>query len=347
MALLIIGLSGSWHDQKALGLDHLRVVQDAVYQHKLVDDKFAGIYDFFLKSLVYWEMVASAVDADVLDHASSPQREAFRQQMFRPQKPAFFGRRATPHPWTGLACVPQMIMGQVLSNIHVVRSIKRRTSFCRADLTRLEEVAAETANLEAVLWEFQLPGPAEVDDMGDPETPAIHHIQTAEVFILACLYQIYLVFPDILLNRKDTLRAQWLDAPSFDSPNFLAKHCASLAMDGPVDGFGREAIQRLQVIPMTSGTQYVHGLPLLVCAGALKLPTGHSSPMHQRQQLSQITEMRKWVINRVQDANQQLPYVQMRCYQMFFEHLFKDLDEGNDIFWMDILELLDIKTIFA
>ncbi|KAM0544369.1 hypothetical protein ACHAPJ_011828 [Fusarium lateritium] len=235
MVRLIIGLSGSWHDQKAVGLEHLRAVQNAVYQQRLTDDNFADIYDFFYKALVYWEMVASAVDASVFDHACSSQREVFRKQLRKPQKSTFLSHRVAPHPWTGLACVPQMIMGQLLNKIHLVRFAKRKMSMCQADLVRLSEIAAETISLEAELWAFQLPNPIEVDDMGDPETPAIHHIWTAEAFILACLYQTYLVFPDIFQKRLDTLRLQ---TSSSGYSSVFEEQRAALVLSGLVNGFG-------------------------------------------------------------------------------------------------------------
>ncbi|OQU96982.1 hypothetical protein CLAIMM_02987 [Cladophialophora immunda] len=203
--VLLLGLSACWHEISDLGTMHLRALQHAITANRLpwAGDESQHL-DFFKEALVYWQMVACLVDDDVPLHdyssTSGPSHRTQQKQTTHAQ--SFVNRaRITPHPWAGVATAPQAIFSRIVRHIRSLRSFHPAVSGSSALLSRPSDFLETLNTLEEELWTLDLPQLHEIANTGDENTPAIHHLLLAEAYMFACLYQLYYIFPNLRRKR--------------------------------------------------------------------------------------------------------------------------------------------------
>lgn len=346
--LLLLGLSACWHDHKAFGLEHLKSAQAAVFKISLADDVYTSeMHIFFTKALIYWEMVTSPIMGNNLIDTHSRQIRTIQESSTAPQKPMWLVcKRVAPHPWTGISSTIQVILGQVLKNVKLYMAFRQAPTLTHSDLSRMTQLLRDAETLEEEAWSLHLPKVEEIDDFGDTGTPAAHYLLLAEGYVLSCLYQIYVTFPEILearrsrfynptTDQKPSKKSYWSDLLTLPSADHLKVP----------EIFGQFAVLRIAQLPKSSGTRILQCLPLLIAASSLRIPVGIDVP--SKQHAEQIVEARSFIITSIGDDQPLTPLTQRNCLGKVCKRIFEDLDEGKDVRWMELTMSLDAMTVFG
>ncbi|KAL3467631.1 hypothetical protein BJX64DRAFT_283552 [Aspergillus heterothallicus] len=346
--VLMLGLSTSWHVITDLGISHLKVMQSAVLEKTVQKSCDRRTLRFFSDALVYWEMVACSVN-DEVPVRGYPKTDETQPQPRPGQEASELGPsgmpRIMPHPFTGVVSAPQELFGRLAQGIRQVRPFKTDSTL------RCPERFLKSLNaLEEDIWRLELPKLHEIANTGDHNTPAIHHLLLAEVYMFANLYQLYYAFPTRRQKRVKLIRERLQNGASRHGLSWAEQQTwswSSLLLQGSpkqwVDFLGRNILMRLEQIPVTSGTTCIHPLLLLVGSGSLSV----SLELEEDGEASEILRTREFVLGRMSRISElSLSEPITRTREVVVE-MFKRLDIGIDVFWMDILHSMGVITFIG
>ena len=361
-AIFILGLSTAWHDGKDIGLAHFRAAQQAILSNSI---SFRGngqsMISFFKYALVYWEMAVTLVsdeveisDSDIVNDIGESNSTAI--SISEPGNV-----RVVPHPWTGVSWPVQVLFSRVAKVVGSLRSIKSSTNL---GMIRYLKLSEEAERLEVSLWSIELPLIANVDDTGDPNTPTSHHLLLAEAYIFGALYQIYRKFPNVLRKRRDYLSTGTFRGTSpMDNP--LQEWYHSLPCDASdttlLKSLGINIIYRLQQIPISSGTRSVQAILMFVAAGSLSLPSHlisedpcllntHSvqpEALFGSDQSIHIIQLREFTISRLSALRKLIHSRPVDLMLRVIKEIYWRLDEGEDVFWIDVMHEMKCETMLG
>lgn len=361
--VLMLGLSTSWHDITDLGIAHLKAMQAAVLDGAVQRSCDQQILGFFRNAVVYWEMVVCSVNDEVSVHDYSkvddthPQPQPDGQTLNQSQSQSQTQTqtqisRIMPHPWAGVASAPQELFARVARHIRQVRS------FSSGNALSPDTFLESLNSLEGEIWRLELPKLHEIANTGDLNTPAIHHLLLAEAYMFATLYQLYYAFPS---RREKCLKwmeelttgvrighsSSWAEQQARSWPASLLRGPSSKRW---VDFLGRNIIMRLEQIQINSGTSCVHSLLLLVGSGSLAVTaevedsTGTSTCSDET---AEILRTRQFVLDRLSQISDSILSEPISQVKLVVVEMFKRLDVGVDVFWMDILHSMGVVTIIG
>jgi hypothetical protein len=359
-AIFLIGLSTSWHDEKDIGIPHFHAAQRAISSNSIsAKGNNQSMTNFFKSALIYWEMAISLVSDEVefsfplgAAMAESPNiaaREPGRRDNLR----------IAPHPWTGVSSPIQAIFSRVTK---IIRSLKRIDPHSDIDLLRCWKLGEDVKKLEEALWLVELPDIAEIDDSGDPNTPAYHHILLAEAYLFGGLYQIYRKFPGVLQYRREYVSsAGWPQLGLKNNPivewyNSLSNVTSNSEL---LASLGFSVLNRLQRIPITSGTRSVQAILIFVAAGSLAIPSAvvpepnlpddFVPPLEVALELdgSRIMDLREFTISRLASLRTIVHSRPVDLMLKVIKEMFRRLDMGEEVFWIDVIHEMKCETMFG
>ncbi|KAH7177118.1 hypothetical protein EDB81DRAFT_773996 [Dactylonectria macrodidyma] len=342
--VLLLGISSPWFDIRDLGIVHLAAVQQAVLNDKVDYSDGCLTMGFFKNALIYWEMVSCAVNDNAASHDYSKVESPQAELPMQGQKPAPANLSLIkPHPWTGVASEPQALFTRVARQIRALRSfglISGPSSYNPGHFS--DAIQA----LDDAIWACHIPSLHNISSIGDENTPAIHHLLLAEAYMFANLYQLYCIFANV--RRK---RVQWLkhstDLDRSKQSSWAEGQAGTwtsiLRSDDGIEEWlkflGRSVIIRLEQIQTSSGTSCVQALLLLVAATSLS-----RNPENDGQD---ILEARQFVLKRLTFLSWSNLSAPINYVKSVVLEIFKRLDVGVDVFWMDVLQSMGTVTIIG
>ncbi|KAJ5625977.1 hypothetical protein N7510_002286 [Penicillium lagena] len=341
--ILLLGISSVWHDPKDYGTVHLKAVRDIIRTRGFTCTSPYLTETFFKKALVYWEMVSCVVDNDFSTDEASAMLSCLSDSV-----PSFTSScsRVVPHPWTGIGAEPQLHFTCTAKLIRQLRSMQNDAlNIPAADINRLLVTAEK---IEADAWMTTLPNLREIDAVGDPDTPSSHHLFIAEGYLLATLFQLYLVFPDMaktrqrLLNERiflDDHRPRVVYSTGVWS---LFKNCS----DDPAElvrCLGHSIVVRLEQIPVSSKTTCLQLLLMLVAAGSLGIRD--EEPNSDNNQW--ILQARQFILDRIDYFRHIFPIKQVDAISLVIENIIDEVQTGRTVFWMDTMTRLNAETVLG
>ncbi|KAJ5392588.1 hypothetical protein N7509_008078 [Penicillium cosmopolitanum] len=350
--IFMLGLSTSWHVVTDLGIVHLKAIQQAIHEPNFRRKCDSQILKFFKEALVYWEMVISSVHDDVVVHNdlianTTPVLGPLHDShMFLPGSTP----QIMPHPWTGIAAGPQILFARAVHCIRQARSFDPVGSRPESIGNPLDRFLGTLNELESDIWKMRLPALHEIASTGDRNTPAIHHLLVAEAYMYATMYQLYYIFRNLRL-RRFTLMGGILGNESLLQDSWAlyqekSWNCLSQTPCGSerwVKLLGRNVILRLEQIQDTSGTCCVH--PLLLLVGSTSLSV--IPELEESLEVREVFRVRRFVLDRVSQVSaSKLSEPVFQVHSVILE-IFRRLDLGLEVFWMDILNALDFVTIIG
>ncbi|KAL4726882.1 hypothetical protein ACLX1H_005774 [Fusarium chlamydosporum] len=197
LALVMLGMSLSWHDPKSLGQPQFDVLARKVMSAEARGDPLA-LADkkkefFFYNSLVYWKMLLSFV-TDIDPNTRSAQPQPTPPDSLDMHEPRM------PHPQTGIGIEVQELVASVGSLVRKERKrLRGRRFVSKEDIQQAQDAILASEQLHAELCAIQLPQENDIVDAGDELTPAIHLVNIAEAYRCTGLLQLYRNFPDLLV----------------------------------------------------------------------------------------------------------------------------------------------------
>jgi hypothetical protein len=345
LSIMLLGLTTSWHDSSALGLDYLSTARSLILPKLLSrseEDEVQREAQFFEESLIHWEMLMGFVTEDAMSF-STPSglrpRRVSKQNGPAARRP---DGKIVPHPWTGIAPTGQFLLAEVGRLVRRERSLDKDSAI---DIRRRQENALNAASLEEDLLALEYPSVDDLADTGDERTPKQDFIVIAEAYRCAGLLELYRVFPSILRKRlgKDKFSASdnvdfHFPMPRFETPyedtdtklwlNSLAMHI----------------LRSIESLPSSSGTFCIQPLLLVIAASELKFVSSVDFfDVHAND--SKILSSREFVIRRLQEFALRLPNKPLRQMIQLIKETWRQSDEGLDAFWIDIMNEKGWHTI--
>jgi hypothetical protein len=345
LSIMLLGLTTSWHDSSALGLDYLSTARSLILPKLLSrseEDEVQREAQFFEESLIHWEMLMGFVTEDAMSF-STPSglrpRRVSKQNAPAARRP---DGKIVPHPWTGIAPTGQFLLAEVGRLVRRERSLDKDSA---VDIRRRQENSLNAASLEEDLLALEYPSVDDLADTGDERTPKQDFIVIAEAYRCAGLLELYRVFPSILRKRlgKDKFSASdnvdfHFPMPRFETPyedtdtklwlNSLAMHI----------------LRSIESLPSSSGTFCIQPLLLVIAASELKFVSSVDFfDVHAND--SQILSSREFVIRRLQEFALRLPNKPLRQMIQLIKETWRQSDEGLDAFWIDIMNEKGWHTI--
>ena len=336
LSIMLLGLTTSWHDGNALGLDYLSTARSLILPKLLSRSEDVDAQreaQFFEESLIHWEMLMGFVTEDAMSF-SSPSglrpRRVSKQNTPAARRP---DGKIVPHPWTGIAPTGQFLLAEVGRLVRRERSLDKDSA---TDIRRRQENALNAASLEEDLLALEYPTANEIADTGDERTPKQDFIVVAEAYRCAGLLELYRVFPSILRKRLGNGPAAGENVdfrfpmPRFETPyedTDIKLWLNSLAM---------HILRSIESLPASSGTFCIQPLLLVIAASELKFVSSVDFfDVHAND--TKILSARDFVMRRLQEFALRLPNKPLRQMIQLIKETWRLSDDGQDAFWIDIM----------
>lgn len=345
LSIMLLGLTTCWHDSSDLGIEYLSTARSLILPKLLStseDDEVQREAQFFEESLIHWEMLMGFVTEDATSF--SPPSGLRPRVVSKQSTPATRcpNGKIVPHPWTGIVPMFQFLLAEVGRLIRRERLMDKDSAM---DFKRRQENLQNAMSLEEDLLAVECPSVDIVADTGDERTPKQHFVKIAEVYRCAGLLELYRVFPSILRKRLEMDKFVGTEAvdlefpiPRFETPhedNDVKLWLNSLAM---------HILGHVESVPSSSGTFCVQPLLLVIAASELKFVSSvdffdvHANDL-------KVIRAREFVIRRLQEYALRLANKPLRQMIKLVKETWRQSDEGNDAFWVDVMNEKGWHTI--
>lgn len=345
LVIVMFGLSSSWYDLNDLGLAHYNAAARLL---KDVNVDKANVplqnYQYFEECLIYWWMMLSFACDPSLQVIERPPRLVPKRAVTT---------RWIPHPLTGISSQVQYLLGQVG---YLVFAQRRR--ILAYPLTTTENLLQSLSDiekargLEGQLQLLDLPPIQSIVDPKDPHTPVVDLVNMANAYRICGLLLLYHAFPD-LLQAKLASEAKDETPGSFSSDKKSRQQfLVSLAL---------YVLQILGENNEDSGTRTIEAILLVIVAGELSsVPSNGTTPQvagghirndamsgdahpqarHDKDNTrleNSVQEARSAVLARFERVQSVLPFKTIDRMRMLVSKTWGLMDQGNDIFWVDVM----------
>lgn len=356
LVTLLLGLSACWHQSNDLGLGYLRVARMLMYPRLAeIESKPAERERqdrFFEEALIYWEMMMAFVtpkDNDPLSVEHSTEAEKLNEpDEDQATTSSTSNEKLLPHPWTGVAPKIQMLFAEVAQLVRrertalddtsvdwVVNGVQRRTAASR---------------LEEQLLTVELPKPSALVDSGDGTTSSQDFIVVAEATRCAALLEIYRVFPENLQRR--------LGVPSlgFSTSTFGFNDDWSAGLDitsedntGFLNSLALHVLDLVAKLPSQSGTRFLQLLIIVVAASELRCANlgVNLDFLDLNPDTLRILNARSFALERLGAHANRLPAKPVRLMIELVNEVWRRLDLGEEVFWLDVMIANGWETVMG
>jgi hypothetical protein len=336
LALLMLGGTTSWHDNRNLGIECFNLVRRRLHEIAESGDLMPNDNNFlfFHEALVYWEMLlVYATDAKDLLEVDGQEFDLHEMHPFR----------RVPHPWTGVARDTIKTVQKVGRLVRAQRTRAKGPAFTTmASIDQWKKALAEARALEEALLNAEHLKEDEVLNPEDSVTPVWHLTSLAEVYRLVGLIQIYKVFPDLLSERLAVDEPfdiatddQWLSElgqiPRANTATRNAGWLTSLAL---------EALGLLEKLSLDSGTRDFQPFLLVACSSELVCPDPgeNGGGLNSPSSFSEVSAKRKFVLDRLASFLRILPPKPIRVCLGLVKETWRRMDDGEkSVYWMDVM----------
>jgi hypothetical protein len=337
LSIMLLGLTTSWHDSSALGLDYLSTARSLILPKLLSrseEDEVQREAQFFEESLIHWEMLMGFVTEDAMSFSPSSglrPRKLSKKNASATRRP---DGKIVPHPWTGIAPMGQFLLAEVGRLVRKERSLDKDSA---VDFRRRQENLLNASSLEEDLLALEYPSVDELADTGDERTPKQDFIVIADAYRCAGLLELYRTFPSILRKRLGGAQfdgSQNIDF-QFPMPRFETPH-EDTDIKLWLNSLAMHILRSIESLPSSSGTFCIQPLLLVIAASELKFVSSVDFfDVHAND--SKILSAREFTIRRLQEFALRLPNKPLRQMIRLIKETWRQSDEGQDAFWIDVM----------
>ncbi|KAF2819865.1 hypothetical protein CC86DRAFT_361233 [Ophiobolus disseminans] len=336
LSIMLLGLTTSWHDSSALGLEYLSTARCLILPKLLSRSEEVEAQreaQFFEESLIHWEMLMGFVTEDAMSFSS---QSGLRPRRVTKQNVPSARRtdgKIVPHPWTGIAPTGQFLLAEVGRLVRRERSLDKDSA---TDIRRRQENSLNAASLEEDLLALEYPIADELADTGDVRTPKQDFIDIAEAYRCAGLLELYRVFPSILRKRLGNDKR----GASNVNFHFPMPRYETLYEDTDIklwlNSLAMHILRSIESISSSSGTFCIQPLLLVIAASELKFVSSVDFfDVHAND--SRVLSSRDFVMKRLQEFALRLPNKPLRQMIKLIKETWRQADDGQDAFWIDIM----------
>lgn len=339
--VLMLGLSTCWHNISDLGIAHLTAFQNAFRNTRIrSSEEELNVMHFFNEALIYWEMVASLMNKRVsIDESETLLPSRLERAALSKNFSHNVGHCMKPHPWTSIASSPQSLFTRIVRLIQQYRSSTHKCTTQGPDKITSSNILQSARTLETELRTLRLPQSHEIAETGDENTPAIHHVLLAKAYMFANLFQLYQNFP-VLIKKSAGCPVElgsWMERGAL---SFSDSYGSSADW---INSLGRIIVDHLEQIPLTSGTSCVQPLLLLVASTSLSIDFS----VVEREAEAEVLRRRDFVLDRLTYLESKYLSEPTHQVKLAVMEIFKRLDTGVAVSWIDVLESMGLVTIIG
>ncbi|OJJ03863.1 hypothetical protein ASPVEDRAFT_136312 [Aspergillus versicolor CBS 583.65] len=353
MALVMLGMSRSWHSPGDVGQSEFEMLAKIVLSSKSGQSGIALADEekrqFFYNSLVYWQVLL----AFVVDRGSTIQD--IKPTQPKPIQPDGLELHAPhiPHPQTGVGIEVEMLVGKVGSLVRRERKrIQSRRFASRNDINQAQTAILEAEQLQAQLCALQLPLESTIVDSGDDMSPADHLVRIAEAYRCTGLLQLYRNFPDLLIPYTS------MYDPTQQFTTFGSTQSTSLNDNRPMESasliyLALHILDLVESVPVTSTSRSIQPFLLVsICselnldrsacsmAGSQRLPlTSLASSPRLRAPVTEIDILRarKSITSRLLSFESMLAAKPIQQMLQLVKETWAWMENSGDVYWMDVM----------
>ncbi|KAJ4286040.1 hypothetical protein N0V90_013387 [Kalmusia sp. IMI 367209] len=297
---------------------------------------------FFEESLIYWEMLMGFVTPDAMTFAPSGLRaRGTPKKVSSARKP---DGKIVPHPWTGIAPTIQILFAEVG---RLVRRERMREVTSNIDIRRQQENISNAATLEEDLLAAEYPLADEIADLGDEMTSKQDFVVIAEAYRCAGLLELYRVFPSILRRRLGTKKFEWADNVDFKfpTPRYETPY-EDTDTKLWLNSLSMHILDMIDSIPSSSGTICIQ--PILLVAAASELRFVSSVDFFDvYANDAKVRRFREFVVKRLQEYAMRLPAKPLRKMIDLIKEVWCRQDNGDNVFWLDVMDEKGYQTVIG
>jgi hypothetical protein len=338
LSIMLLGLTTSWHDSGALGLDYLSTARSLILPKLLSrfeEDEVQREASFFEESLIHWEMLMGFVTEDAMSFSSPT---GLRTRKLSKQAAPVTRRKdgkIVPHPWTGIAPMGQCLLAEVGRLLRRERSLDKDSAL---DIRRRQENLRNAASLEEDFLALEHPSGDDLADTGDERTPKEEFVTVAEAYRCAGLLELYRVFPSILRKRLGNNGCSTTSAVDFQfpTPRFETPY-EDMDVKLWISSLAMHILRLIESLPPSSGTFCIQPLLLVIAASELSFVSSVDF-FDVRANDPDILSAREFVMRRLQEFALRLPNKPLRQMIQMIKETWRQSDEGQDAFWIDIMD---------
>lgn len=345
LSIMLLGLTTSWHDASALGEEFLTTARSLILPRLLSSsdgEEKQRETQFFEESLIYWEMLMGFVAQDAMTFAPSGLRaRGTPQKVPAARKP---DGKIVPHPWTGIAPTISVLFAEVGRLVRRERMLDLTSG---VDIRRRQENLHNAATLEEDLLAADYPLADELADLGDERTSKHDFVVIAEAYRCAGLLELYRVFPSILRKRLGTDKSTWVENVDFEfpMPRFETRYedtdtklwLNSLAM---------HILDSIDSLPSSSGTISIQQILLVTAASELRFVSSVDY-FDVYANDAKVSRAREFAIKRLQEYSMRLPAKPIRKMIELIKEVWRRQDNGENAFWIDVMDEKGWHTVMG
>lgn len=351
LTILLLGLSTSWHDSSDLGLTHLTAARSLILP-KLIeanpaDDKeIQRQNQFFEESLIYWEMLIGFVSHESMTF--SPNFSSWHKSSLHTSPTASASTtpdgKLVPHPWTGIAPEVQMLFAEVGRLVRHERTSQLSGFLDPLDFAGMLSCASA---LEEELLAAEFPPDDDLVDPGDANTSKHDFVVLAEAYRCAGLLELYRIFPALLRKRLGTDDPTCDDGPGFGflPPRYETAHeAADVALW--IDSLALHILDLLASLPASSGTCCLQPILLVTAASELRFVSSVDYfDIYAND--AKVMHARRFVDRRLNEFALRLPAKPLWRMLELIREVWRQLDAGENAFWMDVMMRNGWQTVMG
>ncbi|KAJ5898852.1 hypothetical protein N7495_003596 [Penicillium taxi] len=324
LACFMLGLSSAWHDSRDLGLVYFEAAQWMVTElldhPRTLSASEQQCASFCKKGLIYWQMLTVAMKSENSVDSGLQRGYSLRMSQDPMILPPF--ELTLPHPFTGLADVAQELIANAIA------------------LTKQPQTPENLKiafDLEERLLSVDIPTRDDIQDTLDDQSPNWHFSLVAEAYKNTGLLHLYKSFRPLVECRLKGVGDEGQSAE-----DWLASFAVFI-------------LNILSQIPPSSGTRCTQPLAIVISAAALKFPKRvyPSDPSSSNGDVdtlplgADIMRSRTFVMDRLQCYERSLPPKPITTAIKLVNEVWRQIDEGRNVGWMDVMVQNSLQSIFG
>lgn len=337
LSIILLGLTTCWHESSELGEDFLTTARSLILPKLLCNSEREEVQretQFFEESLIYWEMLMGFVTQDAMAFSSGP---VLRSRVDPKKAPPVARNRdgqIVPHPWTGIAPTVQMLFAEVGRLVRRERLLHMSGA---TDIRQRQDNLLNAATLEEDLLAAEYPMAEELADPGDERTAKRDFVVIAEAYRCAGLLELYRVFPSILRKRLGTDKFTWADKAEFEFPvpRFETPY-EDTDTKLWINSLALHILEELESLPSSTGTCCLQPILLVTAASELRFVSSLDY-FDVYANDAKVLQARDFVDRRLHEYAMRLPAKPIRTAIEIVKESWRRLDDGQDVFWIDVM----------
>ncbi|KAF4455279.1 hypothetical protein F53441_2354 [Fusarium austroafricanum] len=341
LGIILVGMTSSWHDPSSLGLCHFYGARQVfkAWMAKVDTNNMQSpsyrIQRLVVSSMVYWEVMASClIEQEIeaisyLDIFATPPRVSY------------------PCPWTGVGTGIHIHLAKCIALVRKSRSVKLHKAWGEdISLPSLYfDMLNEAFALARDVDQSPIPMATEIQDTGDPKTPAIHLCKIAECHRLVARLELDRAFPELTYNYDTSCQ---LSQDDYDQNETHSQHVLKLAI---------KVLGIMETVPEESRTIAIQTIIWLTAGSAL----GYHSKLDASGRIL-VTNRRKFVLDRLYVSFRYLKLQTIKRVATILQEVWSRMDSvgvmGQDaqtwykspfmrVHWIDVMIEAHLETILG